>query len=137
MTRVFTSKVDRWIVVLLVIAIVLSMGAFVFMALMADPLSILFTGGLVAVGAGLPLWIMATTRYTLDGETLRINSGPFRWRVPVKEITSVTPTHNPLSSPALSIDRLSINYGKRRWIMISPVDKDDFITALRKAGAKV
>src|SRR5690606_20487972 len=111
MTRVFTSKVDRWIVVLLVIAIVLSMGAFVFMALMADPLSILFTGGLVAVGAGLPLWSMAPTRCTLDGETLRINSGPFRWRVPVKQITSVTPTHNPLSSPALSIDRLSINYG--------------------------
>ena len=69
------------------------------------------------------------THYTVDGNTLRIACGPFRWQVPVDAIESVEPTRNPLSSPALSLDRLRIQYGKRK-IMVSPADKAGFLKAI-------
>ena len=62
----------------------------------------------------------------------------FRWRVPLDQIIEVFPTHNPLSSPALSLDRLRVNYkrpsGGKSWIMISPKDKDRFLDDLAKAA---
>jgi Bacterial PH domain/Sodium:solute symporter family len=42
-------------------------------------------------------------------------------------------TRNPLSSPALSLDRLCIHYkvgGKRRMVMISPADKESFLRVI-------
>jgi hypothetical protein len=35
-----------------------------------------------------------------------------------------------LTSPAFSLDRLRIEYGRGRWIMISPRDKDGFLREL-------
>lgn len=52
-------------------------------------------------------------------------------RVPLREIRLVRSTRNPLSSPALSLDRLRIEYG-RRAIMISPDDKARFLEELQK-----
>jgi hypothetical protein len=74
---------------------------------------------------------MLSTRYTLTESELRIVSGPFRWRIPLQEIRSVTPTRNPLSSPALSLDRLRIEYGNGNWIMVSPRDKERFLKELQ------
>jgi hypothetical protein len=53
--------------------------------------------------------------------------------MPLKEIEKITLTHNPLSSPALTLDRLWITYrhgGKKRAVMISPLDKDGFLKAV-------
>ena len=54
----------------------------------------------------------------------------------MNEIKTVTPTSNPLSSPALSLDRLQINYGRWGSIMISPKDKEAFIQDLEKRCGK-
>lgn len=86
---------------------------------------------LVMIGVvALMIWLLLGTHYTVDRGTIRIVSGPFRWKVPVNEITSVKATRNPMSSPALSLDRLSIRYGKRRRIMISPADRAGFLKAI-------
>jgi hypothetical protein len=63
------------------------------------------------------------------GNTLRVACGPFRWKVPIDSIEKVEATRSPLSSPALSLDRLRINYGKRR-IMVSPSDRAGFLRAI-------
>jgi hypothetical protein len=42
----------------------------------------------------------------------------------------VEETRNPLSSPALSLDRLKITYGNGKRIMISPADKIGFLKAI-------
>lgn len=39
-------------------------------------------------------------------------------------------TSNPLASPALSLDRLKIEYGQGHWIMISPRDREGFLREL-------
>jgi hypothetical protein len=80
--------------------------------------------------AGLMVWLIVGTYYTVDRDMIRIASGPFRWKVPIGKITSVTATRSLLSSPALSLDRICIRYGKRRRIMISPADKAGFLKAI-------
>lgn len=42
----------------------------------------------------------------------------------------MAPTRGPLSSPALSLDRLRIEYGKRGVVLISPREKEAFVRAL-------
>src|SRR5690606_1532665 len=85
---------------------------------------------LLLVGVILPLWILRSTYYTLDARYLHVRSGPFKWRVPLRDIRAVRPTRSPLSSPALSLDRLRIEFGRAGSIMISPGDKDRFLTEL-------
>lgn len=129
--RRFKSKIDRWLIVLLIIVIIVEAWAFGVAAIQArDPL--LTTGFILLAIAviGLIVWLMVGTHYTVDGNLLRIVSGPFRWKVPVDQITSVEATKNPLSSPALSLDRLRIRYGEKRRIMISPADKAGFLKAI-------
>jgi hypothetical protein len=93
---------------------------------------------LLGLGVGLPLWTMIATHYTLDSKLLIVQSGPFKWRVPIIDITTIAPTKSPISSPALSRDRLRIDYGRSKTLMISPRDKEKFlrdIEALRRDAA--
>ena len=76
-------------------------------------------------------WLCFSTSYTVTREALLVQSGPFSWVVPLREISSIEPTRNPLSSPALSLDRLRIRYGARE-IMISPADKAGFIAVIER-----
>lgn len=70
-----------------------------------------------------------TTYYEItERDQIITKSGPFRFpSIPIREIHSITPTNNPLSSPALSIDRLDIQYGAWESMLISPKDKQAFI----------
>jgi len=89
------------------------------------------------VGVGLPLWLLFSTRYTLEATYLLAQSGPFKWVVPLADIKSITPSNNPLSSPALSLDRLRIDYGKGRMLLISPRDKEQFLQDVEAARRAV
>jgi hypothetical protein len=131
MTRVYRSRVDWWLGAVLAagggVSLVSSVAALVAGAPPAPALL-----GIVA-GVGLPCWLLLGTTYALDDTTLRVRSGPLRWRIPLADITGTAPTSNPLSSPALSLRRLRIEYGAGRSLMISPRDEDDF---LRELGAR-
>lgn len=130
MATVYSSKIDAWLVAVVASAIVLCAYAS-FTALSSGSTAtrwiILLT---LSVGIGLPLWLLVATRYTVNFTLLLVQSGPFKWRVPIAEITSITPTRNPLSSPALSLDRLRIAYGRNNVLMISPRDKAQFLLHL-------
>ena len=127
----FKSKVDRWILVLILLAIIGQVVVIAAAVNEAGEPAMITSLILVMIGVvALMVWLLLGTHYTVDRGTIRIVSGPFRWKVPIDEITSVEATRNPLSSPALSLDRLSIRYGKRRRIMISPADKVGFLKAI-------
>ncbi len=55
-----------------------------------------------------PLW---STRYVVDQEQLTIRSLCFKWIIPLSAIQSVSEQRS-ISSPALSLDRLKIEYLK-------------------------
>lgn len=127
----FKSKVDRWILVLILAVIVVQLVAITAAINEAGEPGMITSLILVLIGVvALMIWLLLGTHYTVDRGYIRIVSGPFRWRVPIDEITAVSRTRNPLSSPALSLDRLSIRYGKRRRIMISPADQAGFLEAI-------
>lgn len=129
--RRFRSKVDRWVYVLFAGVIVFQFVAITAAAREAGEAAVVTGLILAMIGVGaLMIWLLLGTHYTVDRGYLRIVSGPFRWTIPVAEITSVSETRSPLSSPALSLQRLQIRWGKRRRIMISPADRAGFLRAI-------
>lgn len=131
----FKSKIDRWLLYLLIMVMVFEVVVMGFAATRAgDPREATFL--VVAALAIIALIgsMLIGTHYTVDGNTLRIACGPFRQKVPIDAIESVEPTRNPLSSPALSLDRLLIRYGRRR-VMVSPADKAGFLKAIGQEPA--
>lgn len=134
-TDVFRSRVDTWLAVALALAAILCVVAAGYLALGNQSGGLLIAAVLILLGVILPLWMMIPTTYTLNDQDLRVVSGPFRWRIPIREIRSVTRTNNPLSSPALSLDRLRIDYGQTKSLMVSPFDKEGFLRALEARRA--
>jgi hypothetical protein len=131
----FRSKVDGWLVGLIVAIVG---GAFVFVvtgiARDGGPKAAVIAAVLLA---GVGLFIIRTfrsTRYEVDGATLTVRSNFLRWRIDITSIDDVTPTHDPISSPAMSLDRLRIRYrkdGEARELLVSPAEKEAFVEALR------
>jgi hypothetical protein len=88
---------------------------------------------------GLYFGLVFPMRYGLDDTQLVVRFGVCRKRIPLADISEVHPTHNPLSSPALSLDRLHIQFGLGFFtaVMISPADQGRFLDDLaQKAGLK-
>jgi len=73
-----------------------------------------------------------TTYYELEDDALHIQCSFFySLRIPYASIRKVKYTSNPLSSPALSLKRLQIDYGKMSSVMISPHTRETFLEALK------
>ena len=133
MASVFRSKVDLWLIVVTVAIPVLVLGI-VFVGeyggadgLVAELLAVAICALVMIFCA----WLYFSTHYTVTAEALLVKSGPFSWVVPLREVSSIEPTRNPLSSPALSLDRLRVRYGERE-IMVSPADKAGFMAAIER-----
>ena len=132
----FLSKVDGWIIPVFVVAIAGMLFAFVAVIAGDTPfwLRIVFSGVSVLFCA-LLFSVLKSTFYVVENGELRVFSGPFRWKIAVADIIDITPTRNPLSSPALSLDRLKVTYGERRFVLVSPADKDGFVRAIENERA--
>jgi hypothetical protein len=86
---------------------------------------------------GIYFGLVFPMRYGLDDTHLVVRFGVCRQRIPLAAITEVKPTHNPLSSPALSLDRLHVRFGQGvfKAVMISPTDRNRFLDELaQKTG---
>lgn len=127
----FTSKIDGWLIPVMVIGVAGMLFALIAVMVAPTPWPV---RALTAAVAVLVLFLLFSvfrgTYYVVEHDVLRIVSGPFRWRIPLADITNVEATRNPLSSPALSMDRLKVSYGKRKFVLVSPEDKEGFIRAL-------
>lgn len=130
MADAFPSKRDGWLVAIVWLSGGLLLGT-AWLPLASPGLGALRipVALLHGLGAGLGFWVLYGTSYRIADRELLVRGGPFRWRIPLDAIRSVTPTNNPLSSPACSLDRLRIAYGDRA-LMVSPADKAGFLAAL-------
>jgi hypothetical protein len=134
LASVYRSRIDTWLIATLAGA--LAVVVLVVVITIAEAGTALAFWSLVPgafIGLGLPLWILSSTCYTIDPPELRIRCGPFRWRIPIAEISAMTATRNALSSPALSLERIRISYSAGRSLMISPRDADRFMHELEAA----
>jgi hypothetical protein len=134
--KTYPSKVDAWIVALIGAALAAAVIGIAIAAIDEGPLRMAQAGFITLGVSGLLVWTFLQTNYTLAGQELVIRSGPFRWRIAVSDIHDVGKPPGGFgfrsrSSPALSMDRLEIRYGKGKKLMISPVDQEKFLADLR------
>ncbi len=122
MEKTYRSKVNLWIVVFIVLAVVCSVAPF-FQE--GQPLMGIGIGTLATLAL---VWMLHSTRYIVRDDVLVIKScflSYGTWRI--ADIESIRPTHNPLSAPAASLDRLEIRFSGRRSVLVSPRRKQEFI----------
>ncbi|MGB5210221.1 MAG: PH domain-containing protein [Gammaproteobacteria bacterium] len=132
--QTFESKRDRWLMLILWSSVLIDFLAAVVLLRMDVPLLVRASGVAVMLSTALFIvWILTGTRYTVDQGVLIIRCGPFRQRLRIADIESVEATRSPLSSPALSLDRLRITYGGGKRVLVSPEDKARFQTAIGHA----
>lgn len=126
----FQSKKDWW-----TYPVFLGIIVATFIPLVKDQdLTSLYIGVPVA---GLLLWIWFTTYYVIERNSLVVRSAFIHKIIPVYEIKSIRRTFNPLSSPALSLDRLEIQYGNGKMVLISPENREKFLEALKKLNPSI
>lgn len=100
MAKIFKSKIDSWILVMLIALVVVDFGVIISIAAHPeDPLATTVTILVCIAAMALISSLLARTYYSVNKNVLRIVSGPFQWTVALDQITSVSPSRNPLSSP--------------------------------------
>ncbi|MBP6374482.1 MAG: PH domain-containing protein [Flavobacterium sp.] len=124
--KIYRSKIDWWLMLIVY-------GAFVYpvvdgIRMKQYILSLVFVGIILFIS-----FLFYKTRYTIEGENLLI----WRTKIDINSIRKVYKTRNPLSSPALSLDRLAVVYNKFDEVLISPVERDDFIQELLKINPNI
>jgi hypothetical protein len=129
----YKSKKDTW----LIVVIVASMLATVFAGaglILFGPAIWLRSIGLVIIFASLiPILLTTPVSYTIDGCSLHVRGGYQHWTIPLRNILAVRPSSNWIASPALSMDRLEIEY--KDWegtslLLISPERTEQFLNEL-------
>lgn len=133
-SKTYASRIDAWLYVLFAVvigAIFIGMG----MSAAQEGWLRFVQGAFVVLGVvGLLVWVVLGTNYTLEDRQLIVRSGPFTWRIPIDEITSIEKPKGFArtgSNPALSMDRLLVTYGKGKRLMISPAEKEKFLADLK------
>lgn len=128
----YRSAVDWWFYVVVFGVAIATIPTMVPLFASGQPIQVLIAVFTLLLACGLPLWLLASTYYRIDASALIVRSGPFRWTVPLSEIRSVRPSRSLLSSPALSLDRIRIDYGRGRSLMVSPRDREGFLAAIQR-----
>ena len=130
-TLVFRSKVGMGIVSILF----LTLGGVLVVVLMTTPAenrSAVLVGVLLVLlpVVAFVVWIYRTTVYRIESTVLTVHSGPLSWKVDLPSVRRLRATRSLLSAPALSLDRIAIEYGGDGTLVVSPADKAAFIRAV-------
>ncbi len=121
--KVFTSKIDWWLGLLLVYPIFRSVVGMI----NGDVLGYL---GIVLIIA-IIVFSSKTTRYIINDTQLVIKCMFIvNEKIDIEKIRKIEKTSSILSSPALSMDRIAVKYNKFDEIYISPKEKQLFVDEL-------
>jgi len=129
---VFKSKVDLWLAVI------------VWGCALASFTPALHPDGRLAgliigtITSAIIAFLWFNTKYVIDGETLVIKGIIRDTNIPIESIRTVSPTRNPISAPALSIDRIEIIYGPNgNMAIISPKERKKFYAMLTAVNENI
>lgn len=79
-----------------------------------------------------------TTQYIIDGGILIVKCGfLYHKQYDITKIKSISKTSNLIKSPAPSVDRIELTYGKYDAIIISPKDKISFANELIRINPEI
>jgi len=95
---------------------------------------LLATLGVVSLLFGIgSFWTLRVTWYEITADRLRIRCGPSRVAIKWENVVRVQPSRDRRNAPALSLDRLQIDYRQgNRWrsVLISPENRQQFLDDL-------
>lgn len=121
----FASKKDLWPGILIWTGVAVPLVAFLWGSLWLG--TALMTVCALFIG-----WIWLGTGYTFTYTGLEVKCGPFKRIIPFEDINLIQHTRDASSGPALSLDRLEIQYARNKSVLISPSDKNLFLKTLRE-----
>lgn len=134
---VYRSKVDAWFYFIVVGMCILMGNSLIQVCLIKSVGAIIFTAIITLSVITLLLGILFRTYYVLEEDGIRIRCFIFcNVVIPYESIISVKPTYNPVSSSALSLDRLEVKFMRPNHrpdiALISPIHRDDFIKEVQQ-----
>lgn len=124
--KIYKSKVDWWLIILIGCVF----GYPIIDGILTNEY---FLSAIFAFVLVLFFLLSKTIKYRIEGENLMI----WNTKIEIKSIRKIYRTNNPLSSPALSLDRLAIVYNKFDEILISPRERNEFIDELLKINPSI
>ncbi|MBL7979688.1 MAG: PH domain-containing protein [Bacteroidetes Order II. Incertae sedis bacterium] len=132
MVQVYKSKIGLE----LVIPIALVLGTVLILSAWEEPR---WVGPLIILAVGSFIYyVFTTTYYVIDQNMLRVKSAFFiDLKIDIQDIHTIAETRNPLSAPAISLDRLEVRYGHHGRVLISPKDKAGFIREIQHINPHV
>ena len=129
------SKVDWWVWVLTALALVVGVS-YVALGLVVRRLP-WWIVGIYALSAALVVSVSLPLDYDISEGRLTVRMGLVRWHIPLESIRGAAPSNAPWKAPAMSMDRMRIEYrqdGMDRSILISPADKGLFLDDLVRSS---
>ena len=124
--KTFRSKIDWWLI--LIIVGIFSYPIVVGILTNQYGLSITMISILIIM-----FWMFSKINYVIEETMLKV------WwvKIDIHSIKRIYKTNNPLSSPALSLDRIAIVYNKYDEVLISPKLKKEFVDELLKINPSI
>lgn len=127
----FKSKIDYWVVFFMVI-----LFGLILVRLFYDKNWLGFSFIIFVIS--FVVYTFSATYYTIGRDKLIIKSGLlFNSTIEIQNIKKISESYNIISSPALSFKRLEILYNKFDTVLISPKDKERFLSAIQKINPEV
>lgn len=136
MNKIYKSKVAKWYIWFCVGMTITFMGS-IYLCYKSTWV-LLIDIALMGICLFMIYDMLLHTDYTVNGENLHIRCGfLFRMDIPVSKITEIAHKSTILSSPALSAKRIGLKYGKTNWVYVSPMNQEEFISALKSLNPAI
>ena len=136
MNRIFYSKVDWWYYVLIAV-----MGGWMVYLFWIKEIIVAFI--FMAITSFM-IRMLTSIRYIVTSDDMLVIEYGLQFlkpvRIPLSDIVRIERKFNPISSPALSQDRIEVYFRKGKWVVsvcISPKNREDMVRMLQKRNGQI
>ena len=136
MNRIFYSKVDWWYYVLIAV-----MGGWMVYLFWIKEIIVAFI--FMAITSFM-IRMLTSIRYIVTSDDMLVIEYGLQFlkpvRIPLSDIVRIERKFNPISSPALSLDRIEVYFRKGKLVVsvcISPKNREDMVRVLQKRNGQI
>ena len=136
MNRIFYSKVDWWYYVLIAV-----MGGWMVYLFWIKEIIVAFI--FMAITSFM-IRMLTSMRYVVSSDDMLVIEYGLQFlkpvRIPLSDIVRIERKFNPISSPALSLDRIEVYFRKGKLVVsvcISPKNREDMVRMLQKRNGQI
>jgi hypothetical protein len=129
----YRSKKDTWLISVIAASVILTILAGAALILFGEAIWQRSIGIVIMLASLIPVLLTTPVSYTIDRSSLHIRAGYKHWTIPLQNILAVRPSRDWIASPALSVNRLEIEYKDwegNSFLLISPERTEHFLNEL-------